>query len=175
MAELLGTEPAGIDVARAAHVAAAPDCRTAREQGHLAAVGHLVEGRWHEASRTLLRVSADHPRDLLALQVGHQLDFFTGNARLLRDRIARALADWSGDMPGYHALLGMHAFGLEEMGDYHQAETAGRRAVEVEPRDGWAQHAVAHVLEMQGRTGEGIAWMRRDPDAWKSRQLLCRS
>jgi hypothetical protein len=144
---LLGTEPAGIDAARTAHAAAAPHCRTAREQGHLAAVGHLVEGRWHEASRALLRVGTDHPHDLLALQAGHQLDFFTGNARLLRDRIARALSDWSPDMPGYHALLGMHAFGLE-------------------PRDGWAQHAVAHVLEMQGRTADGVAWMRGNPDAW---------
>jgi tetratricopeptide (TPR) repeat protein len=163
---LLGTEPAGIDAARAAHAAAGPHCRTAREQGHLAAVGHLVEGRWHEASRAILRVSTDHPHDLLALQAGHQLDFLTGNARLLRDRVARGLADWSADMPGYHALLGMHAFGLEEMGDYGHAETAGRRAVELEPRDGWAQHAVAHVLEMQGRTGDGIAWMRGNPDAW---------
>jgi len=163
---LLGTEPAGIDAARAAHAAAEPHCRTAREQGHLAAVGHLVDGRWHEASRAILRVGTDHPHDLLALQAGHQLDFFTGNARLLRDRVARALADWSADMPGYHALLGMHAFGLEEMGDYGHAEVAGRRAVGLEPRDGWAQHAVAHVLEMQGRTGEGIAWMRGNPDAW---------
>jgi hypothetical protein len=163
---LLGTEPAGIDAARAAHAAAAPHCRTARELGHLAAVGHLVEGRWHEAGRAVLRVGTDHPQDLLALQVGHQIDFFTGNARLLRDRIARALPEWSADMPGYHALLGMQAFGLEEMGDYAHAEVAGRRAVELEPRDGWAQHAVAHVLEMQGRTGEGIAWMSGNPDAW---------
>lgn len=163
---LLGTEPAGIDAARAAHAAAASHCRTAQEKGHLAAVGHLVDGGWHDASRAILRVSTDHPHDLLALQAGHQIDFFTGNARLLRDRIARALADWSADMPGYHALLGMHAFGLEEMGDYGSAESAGRRAVELEPRDGWAQHAVAHVLEMQGRTGDGIAWMRANPDAW---------
>jgi hypothetical protein len=60
----------------------------------------------------------------------------------------------------------MQAFGLEEMGDYAHAEVAGRRAVELEPRDGWAQHAVAHVLEMQGRIGEGIAWMSGNPDAW---------
>ena len=163
---LLGTEPAGIAAARAAHADAAAHCRTAREKGHLAAIGQLVEGRWHEASRALLRVSADHPHDLLALQAGHQIDFFTGNARLLRDRIARAMGDWSPPVPGYHAILGMYAFGLEEMGDYAQAEVTGRNAVELEPRDGWAQHAVAHVLEMQGRTSDGIAWMRTDSDAW---------
>lgn len=163
---LLGTEPSGIEVARTAYADAAPYCRTARERGHHMAIGQLMEGRWHEASRTMLRVSIDHPHDLLALQAGHQIDFFTGNARMLRDRIARALDDWSPEMPGYHAILGMHAFGLEEMGDYAHAELTGRKAVELEPRDGWAQHAVAHVLEMQGRTADGITWMRTDPDAW---------
>ena len=163
---LLGTEPAGIEAARAAHAAAAPHCGTARERGHLAAVGHLVEVRWHAAGQATLRVATDHPRDLLALQAGHQIDFFTGNSRMLRDRIMRALAEWPPAMPGYHALLGMYAFGLEEMGDYGHAEVTGRRAVELEPRDGWAQHAVAHVLEMQGRTGDGIAWMRGNPEAW---------
>ncbi len=69
-------------------------------------------------------------------------------------------------MPGYHAVLGMHAFGLEETGDYARAEAQGRLSVELEPRDGWGQHAVAHVMEMQGRRREGIAWMRANPDAW---------
>src|SRR6185437_4847887 len=64
---LLGTEPSGIEAARAAHLAAAPHCRTGREKGHLAAVGDLVEGRWHEASQAILRVGTDHPHDLLAL------------------------------------------------------------------------------------------------------------
>ncbi len=169
---LLGTEPAVIDVARQSHALAGPLAATAREKGHLAAVGHLVEGRWHAASQALQRVSADHPRDLLALQVGHQIDFFTGNARLLRDRVARVLPEWRPDMPEYHAVLGMHAFGLEEMGDYARAETQGKRAIELQPRDGWAQHAIAHVLEMQGRTEEGIAWMRANPDAWSRDSFL---
>ena len=45
-------------------------------------------------------------------------------------------------------------------------EAAGREAVALERRDAWAQHAVAHVLEMQGRTTDGIAWMRADIPAW---------
>ena len=70
----------------------------------------------------------DEPRDALALQAGHQIDFFTGNSRMLRDRIARAMPAWSEGMPGYHATLGMQAFGLEEMGDYARAEALGRKA-----------------------------------------------
>lgn len=163
---LLGTEPAGIAVARTSWQAASRLAATTQEQGHLAAIGHLVEGRWHAASRVIEDVAIENPRDLLALQVGHQLDFFTGEARMLRDRIARAMPAWSEDVPGYHGMLGMQAFGLEEMGQYGQAEMHGRAAVDMEPRDGWAQHAVAHVLEMQGRQRDGIDWMRANPDAW---------
>jgi hypothetical protein len=85
---------------------------------------------------------------------------------MLRDRIARALPAWDVGVPGYHSVLGMHAFGLEETGAYGRAEAAGRRGVELEPRDGWSQHAVAHVLEMQSRQADGIAWMRANPDGW---------
>lgn len=162
---LLGTEPGGLAVARKAHAAASDYARTDRERGHAAAVGYLAEGRWHEAARVLEDVTITHPRDALGLLVGHQIDFFTGHSRMLRDRIARALPHWDDSMPGYHSVLGMHAFGLEEMGDYARAEAAGRRGVELEPRDGWSQHAVAHVMEMQNRQTDGIAWMRGN-DAW---------
>jgi hypothetical protein len=69
-------------------------------------------------------------------------------------------------MPGYHAVLSMLAFGLEETGDYAAAERFGRRSVELEPRDGWGWHAVAHVMEMQNRRAEGVAWLTRDSAAW---------
>ncbi|WP_255836690.1 tetratricopeptide repeat protein [Pseudomonas benzenivorans] len=163
---LLGTEPAGLAVARACYASAARLPATPQEHGHVAVVGRLLAGHWHLAGQTLEDLSIEQPRDILALQAGHQVDFFTGRSRMLRDRIARALPAWQPGMPAYHAVLGMHAFGLEETGDYAAAEAAGRRAVELEPRDGWAQHAVAHVLEMQCRQREGIAWMRTGPQAW---------
>ena len=170
---LLGTEPDALPVARDSHRAASKLAANDRERGHVQAIGHLLQGRWHAAGRTLEDVSIEYPRDALALQTGHLVDFFTGKARMLRDRIARALPAWSEAMPGYHAILGMHAFGLEETGDYARAEAKGRRSVELEPRDGWAQHAVAHVLEMQGRQKDGIAWMRANPDAWSQDSFFC--
>jgi hypothetical protein len=163
---LLGTEPAGLPVARACHEAAAALPADARERGHVEAVRLLAEGRWRAAGRVLEDVAIIWPRDALALQVGHQIDFFRGDSRMLRDRIARALPAWSRSMPGYHALLGMHAFGLEETDDYAQAEKQGRAAVELERRDTWAWHAVAHVHEMRNRPADGIAWMTTDTDAW---------
>ncbi|MER9360355.1 tetratricopeptide repeat protein [Mesorhizobium sp. M0500] len=168
----LATEREATAVAKACHEAALPLAATTREQAHVAALGHLAEGRWHEAARVLEDIAIEFPLDALALQTGHQIDFFTGNARMLRDRIGRALPSWHSDMPGYHAILGMQAFGLEEMGDYARAEKLGRTAVDIEPRDGWAQHAVAHVMEMQSRQKDGILWMRANPEAWTRESFL---
>lgn len=162
----LATEREALAVTRDCHAAAASLAATAREKAHVAALGRLVAGRWHEAGHILSELTAEHPLDVLALQAGHQIDFFTGNAPMLRDRIASAMPAWGKGMPGYHAILGMQAFGFEEMGDYIRAEALGREAVGLEPRDGWAQHAVAHVMEMQSRQRDGIAWMSGNTDAW---------
>ena len=163
---LLGTEPAAIAVAREAHRKGAALPATDREKRHLQAINAVIEGRWRSAARVLEDLSIDYPLDALALQAGQLFDFFTGDSRMLRDRIARALPAWNRSIPGYHAVLGMYAFGLEEMGDYRNAERQGRASVELEPRDGWGHHAVAHVMEMQGRRRDGIAWLRGNAGQW---------
>ena len=137
-----------------------------REAGHVAAVRALADGELSRAGRILEDVSIDEPRDVLALQAGQNTDFLTGDSRMLRDRIARARPAWDASMPNYHAILGMHAFGLEETGHYARAEADGREAIALEPRNGWAQHAVAHVMEMQNRRAEGVAWNLRESVAW---------
>lgn len=160
----LATEPEAIVQARAAADTAKSLRLDDREAGHLAALEHMIAGEWTRAAVTLDRLSMRFPRDLMALQVGHQMDFFRANARNLRDRIARALPVWSTETPGYSILLGMLSFGLEETGDYARAEETGRRALDLQPLDSWAHHAVAHVMEMQGRAEDGIGWMiAREP------------
>jgi tetratricopeptide (TPR) repeat protein len=144
-------------------------CETnARERRHAAALTALVAGPndFESAASLLAEAAAEDPRDIVALQIGQTLDFLLGDSARLRDRIAAALPAWTPDMPGYHAIQGMLAFGLEETGDYAEAEAAGRLALDLEPRNGWARHAVAHVMEMQDRRRDGIAFMRADIPAW---------
>lgn len=168
---LLSTEAPAAALAEPALASARGQPHDERESLHLQAIELLSKGQWHAAGRVLEALSALYPLDALALQVGQQIDFFCGDTRMLRDRILAVLPAWSDAVPGWHAVLGMLAFGLEENGDYARAERLGRQAVELEPRDAWAQHAVAHVLEMQGRRDEGIRWMEDNP-GWRQDNFL---
>lgn len=169
---LTASEAAPVEVALQSLQAAAELPATPRERAHLQAANDWANGAWQRASGGLEDLSIAHPRDALALQIGHLLDFFTGDARLLRDRISRVMPAWNEDLPGYHAVLGMHAFGLEEAGQYDKAEAAGRRAVELNRHDGWAWHAVAHVMEMQDRVDEGVAWLGQDVEGWSDQSFF---
>lgn len=160
----LATEPKATADARGivANVKSVP--LNEREGSHVAALGLLLDGNWSAAALALGQHNARYPRDIVALQSGHLMDFYRADARELRDRIARVLPKWSADIPSYSILLGMYAFGLEECGSYARAEDEGRRAVAMQPLDCWAHHAVAHVMEMQGRAEDGLGWMiAREP------------
>jgi tetratricopeptide (TPR) repeat protein len=163
---LTGTEPPALELARASIERAKQLPASERERRHIAAAESLAAGEYARACDRLEDVLLDDPRDALALQVAHLFDFFRGDARSLRDRPARVLAQWSRDVPGYHAVLGMQAFGLEECGDYQRAEDRARRALELEPFDGWAHHAIAHCYEMQGRRVDGLRLMAEREQYW---------
>jgi tetratricopeptide (TPR) repeat protein len=162
------TEKALLPVIRAAVEAgeAHPDRAGPRERAHLAGARAWLEGDLDRAVDLYGRVAIEWPRDTVALQLAHLGDFSLGQAAMLRDRIGQALRAWDEDVPGYGFVLGMHAFGLEESGDFRRAEETGRRGVELEPRDAWSAHAVAHVMEMEARLPEGIAWLEETGQAW---------
>ncbi len=168
----LSTEAAASPVVRA-------DCQNLqqlslnrRERLHLEALICFNHGQWQQAGRHLEDLSLQWPRDVLALQAGHLVDFLRGDSRMLRDRIARALPAWPAGDPASHAVLGMWAFGLEECGLHAQAERAGMQALELEPADSWAHHAVAHVYETLGRPADGARWMRSRQPHWDDGHYL---
>lgn len=148
------------------------DIANERERRHTAAARAWLNGEFSNALRRYADILIDYPRDTLALQVGHIGDFLLGRSAMLRDRVAGILPAWDSQMPDYGYVLGMHAFGLEETNLYAQAEAQGRRALELNARDPWAVHAVAHVLEMQGRAEEGVAWLTGRREDWSADNML---
>jgi hypothetical protein len=139
---------------------------TPREQALAAAARRIADGKWQAGVRALEQVLVEHPRDIVALQVAHLMDFNRGDALNLRNRVSRVLPAWNASVPGYAYVLGMHAFGYEECNQYPEAERMGREAIERSGDDCWAVHAVAHVMEMQGRIAEGVDWYQSTLPVW---------
>jgi hypothetical protein len=138
----------------------------ARELAHGAAARAWLDGDFAGSVRRYGDILLDYPRDLLALQIAHVGDFLLGASQMLRDRVAQVLPHWDESVPGFGYVLGMYAFGLEEMALYGQAEEAGLRGLALNRRDPWTVHSVVHVMEMQGRTREGIDWLTARTDDW---------
>ena len=169
---LSATDVPEIGAARTAHTAMLDAPTDEHATMHAAAIGAWLAGDWHGAASILTDVLFSWPTDVLALQIGHQLDFFLGDVRKLRDRPARSLDAFAADDPRAAAVRGMYAFGLEECGQYDQAEVAGMTAIDVHPDDVWAIHAVVHTMEMRGLVDRGIRFLRDRVDNWGDRNLF---
>jgi tetratricopeptide (TPR) repeat protein len=130
-----------------------------REQAHIDALAVWTRGDLTGARDRWESILINFPRDVLALRLGHFIHFYLGAAAGMRDSVARIYPCWDETVPGYGYVTGYYAFGLEESGAYDRAEAYGRKAVEINPADIWSTHAVAHVMEMNGRHKDGIAWL----------------
>lgn len=159
-----GAHPAAGRHLEAARQAATPP--TAREELYVKALELSLQGDIAGAVNCYEQIVVVDPTDLLALRLCQFELFWLGEAKWIRDICETAAPAWSEDIPGYSAYLAVRAFSLEESGEYEKAEQAGRRAIELDPGDCWAAHAVAHVLEMEGRLEEGIDWLDALKGEW---------
>ncbi len=141
--------------------AAAPGA-TDRERG---ALEHLKAWAAEDYGRALAiadEILADHPRDLALMKLAQYHAFNLGDfPRMLR--LAHAVEDACRDVPHWH---GMAAFGYEQCHLLDEAERAATRAIELQRKEPWAHHALAHVMLTQGRIREGIRFLDGVRDTW---------
>ena len=140
------------------------DKATEREKLYISAVEAWAAGAIGQSLAYLEILTEKFPRDVVAVQMGQYHYFYQGNPEALLAIAEKVLPT----NPENHYLHGMIAFGLEQCHRLEEAEMMGRLATAMNRNDPWAHHAVAHVMEMQGRLEEGIAWMESLSDAWEN-------
>jgi hypothetical protein len=140
---------------------------SARERAHVEALSHWIEGDTEKVLGTWKEILKAHPRDLLAFRLFQNYAFWLGRPRLMSSVAAEAGSRWNPEVPGYATVLACIAFAHEECGAYSVAERVGRVALEREPGNMWATHAVAHVMEMQGRCKEGVEFLNGMQGHWE--------
>ena len=159
-----GDHPEVVSALRAAE--AALGRASDRERRHFAAATKWAEGQTSQAILGWEAILADHPTDALALRLAEDGNYFLGRPAAIRDCAQRVLPAWDRGNPLTSFVLGLYAFGLEETGDLERAEAFGREALALEPRDAWATHALAHVMETANRREEGLAFLKATRADW---------
>lgn len=133
-----------------------------RERAWFEATEAWVTGDMGRALQVLEKITDDWPRDVFAMKLAQYHYFNLGRL----DEMLRVCEKVLPANPENGYLLGCQAFGLEQADRLDEAEAVGRRAVALNRGDAWAHHAVAHVMETQGRILDGIAWMEGHADTW---------
>lgn len=142
-----------------------------REQAHARALKHHLAGDYSRAAAVWDEIAATS-HDFAAVRIAHDIYLHVGDSEG-RMRSSRSAADnWQPDDHGYGFVQGQLAFALEESGRLNEAEQVGRTALDLDPHDLWARHALAHVYETADDQ-QGALDLLDGPDAlWHDQDAL---
>ena len=141
-----------------------------REQGHVRALGLLVAGEFTDAARAWDCIALGE-RDFAAVRFAHDVYLHVGDADGRLASSSRAVEAWR-DEPGWGFMAGQHAFALEEVGRYGEADELGRLALSLDPDDLWARHALAHVYESTDDTPAALELLEGSVERWSVQDLF---
>ncbi len=141
--------------------AKAAQTANAREKSMVQIAATWASGDVPETMRLSEAHADQFPSDLANIKLSQYLYFNVGDAPSMLRVGLKALPS---EQPYVH---GMIAFGYEQCHQLEQAEASARRAIEIEPNDAWAHHAIAHVMLTQGRVVEGAKFMEDMAPRWE--------
>lgn len=150
-----------LDAARAALTAGTTPAHE-RERAHVALLADWVAGRAAAAEARAVALAARFPHELATVKLAQYLAFNRGDAPAMLRAI---LAVLPANAHNAHAH-GMAAFAYEQAHRLDEAEAAARLALSLQPREPWAQHALAHVLLTRGRVDEGTRFLEAAQPTW---------
>jgi tetratricopeptide (TPR) repeat protein len=137
---------------------------TVRERLHQKALRAWINQDWRACAFAWEQILAKWPLDLLAFRQHTGTLFWLGDKRYQAQIAVSVASRWGADVAGYPHFLSAYSFAMEEIGHYAEAERAARSALERQPEDLWALHALSHILEMQDRKQEGIALLEESAE-----------
>lgn len=108
------------------------------------------------------RIAQQWPQDVVNLKLAQIHQISLGDVDHMVELLEPAMPKAAES--GY--ALGLLAYAYEQQGRLDTSLVAARRAVEINPHDGWAHHAIAHVYDTQGNIDQGIAWLDANNHHW---------
>ncbi|KAF7634173.1 hypothetical protein Mgra_00006471 [Meloidogyne graminicola] len=138
-----------------------------REKKHTKAVQLFANSEIIKACNEWENILFDYPNDLMALKFAHTGYFYIGDTLAMKNSIARVVNKWDKERyQCFNFLHGMYAYGLEECGEYTEAEKQARIGLSLQKQDCWSTHAIAHCLEMNSDFKKGIKFLESTENDW---------
>jgi len=103
-----------------------------------------------------------YPQDLSTLKLVQYHAFNDGDAATML-ALAKACEAANASRAPVHSMI---AFGHEQLYDLDAAEVASHRALELDPAEPWAHHALAHIHLGRSTTQEGLAFLMERSQDW---------
>ena len=141
-----------------------------RERRHVRALEVLLAGEFTDAVRVWHEIALDE-RDFAAVRFAHDVSLHVGDIEGRLASSSHAVEAWRGER-GWGFVAGQHAFTLEEVGRYDEAEEFGRLALDLDPDDLWARHALAHVYESTDDTPATLELLEGSIERWSEQDLF---
>ena len=161
--------PARVAAARPVLARAAALPANARERLHLAAIAAVLADDYERAKALLGELLREHPRDALALQAAHALDYVTGDVARMGERVAArpaGVVERPARLPRRAGHARLRPRGVRRL----RAGGASRAAaLALDPLDARAHHVMAHVFEMTERADAGVRWLDEHVAGWAER------
>ncbi|MBI1213277.1 MAG: tetratricopeptide repeat protein [Alphaproteobacteria bacterium] len=143
---------------------------SANEQMFVAAVVAWSNGDTAKAMTFFRKLVEARPTDIATAKWAQYHAFNLGDATAMRE-IAETILPAHKQTP---EAWGMLAFAHEQCHHLNAAEDAARRALSLKRAEPWAHHALAHVMDTQGRVDEGIEFLTWHSHTWADRSIFIR-
>lgn len=150
-----------LDAARAA-LRTGSTAGHAREREQVALLADWVAGDTAAVEARAAALVARWPQDLAVVKLAQYLAFNRGDAPAMLRIILAVLPAHAHNAHAH----GMAAFAYEQAHRLDEAEASARLALSLQPREPWAQHALAHVLLTRGRVDEGLRFLQAVSGGW---------
>ena len=141
-----------------------------RERSHVRALEVLLAGEFTDAVRAWHEIALGEC-DFAAVRFAHDVSLHVGDVDGRLASSSHAVEAWRGER-GWGFVAGQHAFTLEEVGRYEEAEELGRQALSLDPDDLWSRHALAHVYESTDDTPAALELLLGSVERWSDQDLF---
>ncbi|MEO1555731.1 MAG: tetratricopeptide repeat protein [Pseudomonadota bacterium] len=146
----------------------------AREQSHVAAFAHLLNGQPRQARQTVKNHVMDYPRDAMAAQLCTNVFGLIGFSGEV-GREAELLAYTEALLPHYEGdwwMMSMHALSLCETGQIAASQALMEKSLAINPRNANGAHFRAHAQYEAGEITAGRSYLSGWMEEYDKRAVL---